>query len=142
MDVNMLRNTALAAKDFSPVTDPKILSRLPAEGRDKVLKIDLKSQGVTEFGEISKSTWDGFHWQNQLVEPELFVNEKAMTLARYPKDDMATADILLSTVPGSIAVLNNVSNIQLRGITFETTRMNGIKVTGVKMTLSMIAQCV
>ncbi|MFD0618695.1 Ig-like domain-containing protein [Paenibacillus sp. GCM10027629] len=72
---------------FTPVTDQAILSRLPQEAKDKVRQIDLKAQGITEYGQISKA---GYGWPKAAPAPELFVNGKSMTLARYPNTGFLT----------------------------------------------------
>jgi hypothetical protein len=65
---------------FQSVTEERILSRLPAEARGKVLVADLKSKGINDFGRMSKR---GF---GATPAPllEVFFNGKAMQLARWP----------------------------------------------------------
>jgi hypothetical protein len=62
------------------VEDPAILSRLPEESRGKVLQLDLKAQGLTDFGELQPR---GFGC-NPSPALELFFDGKPMTLARWP----------------------------------------------------------
>ncbi|MBP1964885.1 Ig-like domain-containing protein [Paenibacillus aceris] len=72
---------------FTPVKDQTILGRIPQEAKDKVKQIDLKAQGITEFGQISKA---GYGWPKVAPAPELFINGKSMTLARYPNTGFLT----------------------------------------------------
>jgi len=67
-------------RGFVPVTDQAVLKRLPAEARGKVLQADMKAQGITDLGEL-KSTGFGRSGTPAL---ELFFQDKAMTLARWP----------------------------------------------------------
>ena len=60
---------------FAPVTDPAVLERLDPAARGKVLQVDLKAAGVTDFG---KPTPVGG------PRAELICNSRYMPLARYP----------------------------------------------------------
>ncbi len=66
---------------FQPVTDPAILARLPEESRGKVVRCDLKAQGVTDYGQLAVR---GFGQPGSPPTLELFVNGRPMTLARWP----------------------------------------------------------
>ncbi len=59
---------------FSKVTDPEILKRLLPETRDKVMQVDLKSNGIGDFGTVDKR---GI---------KLFFDSKEMQLARWPNE--------------------------------------------------------
>ena len=61
-------------KNPQPVTNSAILERLKPEVRDRVVQVDLKAQGITDFGAP-----DG-------TGPELFFDGKPMTVSRYPND--------------------------------------------------------
>jgi hypothetical protein len=63
---------------FAKVTDAKILQRLPKEARGHVLQIDLRKQGITDFGKIGTRT------RQNAAGLELFCDDKPMTLARWP----------------------------------------------------------
>lgn len=58
---------------WKKVTDESVLRQLPAEVREKVIQIDLKGLGISEFG----SPKEGM---------ELFFKGKPMTLSRYPNE--------------------------------------------------------
>ena len=62
---------------FEPVTDPAVLRRLDEKARARVLRADLRSLGVTDYG-------DG--GTNRL---ELFFRGRPMTIARWPNEDWA-----------------------------------------------------
>ncbi len=70
---------ARTVADFQPVKDPGILSRLDPAARAKVLLADLKAQGITEFGEPTAMG----------KRPDLFFQNRPMTLARWPNSDFA-----------------------------------------------------
>jgi hypothetical protein len=68
---------------FQPVTDPAILARLPAGARTNVLQCDLRAQGITNLGHLSRRGYGGGGYPAHL---ELFFGGKRMTLARWPND--------------------------------------------------------
>ncbi|MFZ2657268.1 MAG: right-handed parallel beta-helix repeat-containing protein [Victivallales bacterium] len=68
---------------FIPVTDPDVLARLPAESRGNVYQCDLKSLGITDYGELR------VRGMNQPPSPptlELYFNGCPQTLARWPNE--------------------------------------------------------
>lgn len=65
-----------ALAGFQAVTDGDVLKRLPAAARGQVRVIDLKSIGVTDFGDAAAEG----------KRAELFFNSRPMTLARWPND--------------------------------------------------------
>jgi hypothetical protein len=76
--------TRLAASAFEPVSDPALLARLDPAARGQVRQIDLRSQGVRDLGEFPD------HFQGFPAVPELFVNHRRMTLARWPTEGWCT----------------------------------------------------
>ncbi|TLS48333.1 hypothetical protein FE782_31195 [Paenibacillus antri] len=70
---------------FAPVADSSILSRLPQEGRGHVLQANLASIGLnaSHFG-VYKA--HGFSRQVDPAPLELFIDDEAQTLARYPNE--------------------------------------------------------
>jgi len=68
---------------FVPVTDAKILKRLDAAARGKVVQVDLKALGITDFGEMKPR---GFARSGIQAALELFYKNKPMTLARWPNN--------------------------------------------------------
>jgi thioredoxin-like negative regulator of GroEL len=67
---------------FEPVRDAAILARLPEEARGKVLQLDLKANGITQFGELKPH---GFGSDGQPIM-ELFFDGKPMQPARWPNE--------------------------------------------------------
>ena len=91
-EVSIMGGYNINSDSFVPVTDGEILNRLPEEARDKVWQVNLKAQGITEYGVIPKA---GYNWPPVPPAPELFINNKTMTLARYPnKGFMLTGDVI------------------------------------------------
>jgi tetratricopeptide (TPR) repeat protein len=69
-------------RGFQPVSDPGVLARLPAASRGKVVQVDLKSQGVTDLGEMRPR---GFGRSASPVL-ELFCDGQPMPVARFPNE--------------------------------------------------------
>lgn len=67
---------------FAPVSNPTILDRLPVVARGKVLAMDLKASGVTDYG---KRAPHGFKVV-RTAPLELFYNGNVLTVARYPNE--------------------------------------------------------
>ncbi len=64
---------------LQPVKDTAVLSRLDRDARGKVLQVDLKARGITDYGELSIS--------GPMLE--LFWNGSRMQLARWPNKGWA-----------------------------------------------------
>ncbi len=79
-------------KGFSPVSDPAVLRRLPHEARGRVLQCNLKSLGVSDYGELAVR---GFGQGDSPPTLELFANGKAQTLARWPNAGLVKAGKLV-----------------------------------------------
>src|SRR5258708_4920456 len=80
---------------FTLVSDPAILNRLPASARGKVMEINLKNAGITDYGK-----WQPHGYK--IIHPaplELFYNEIALTVARYPNTGYLPVGTLLD--PGT-----------------------------------------
>ena len=45
-------NAGVKVDGFAPVTDAGILERLPEEARGKVLQVNLKEHGITQYGDL------------------------------------------------------------------------------------------
>jgi hypothetical protein len=90
---------------FKPVQDPAILERLPEESRGKVVQLDLKAQGVTDFGELRVRGYG----MSVPVPLELYFDGKPMTLARWPNEGFVRV----------VKVLDLGAKSPLRGATFE-----------------------
>jgi hypothetical protein len=78
-------------RGFRRVTDSAVLQKLDPAARGKVVALDLKAQGITNFGEL---TARGFSRPTHVAGLELFFQDKPMQLARWPNRDWAkTADV-------------------------------------------------
>ncbi|NJD04335.1 MAG: DNRLRE domain-containing protein [Ruminiclostridium sp.] len=73
----------LNPSDFTQVTDPAILNRVPVGTRSNLYQINLNSYGITDFGSIQQYGTGNFVNHGM---PELFFNDNAMILSRYPND--------------------------------------------------------
>jgi len=66
---------------FAPVRDGEILKRIEKPYRDKILQLDLKALGITDYGNLIA------HSYGSPIRPaplELFFQDRPMTLARWP----------------------------------------------------------
>jgi hypothetical protein len=79
--VRLLGGRRLEPAAFTPVTDPGIRARLTAEVREAVVQIDLRAQGVREFGAFASR---GFSRPTTPAHLELFVDDRPMTVAQWP----------------------------------------------------------
>jgi hypothetical protein len=68
---------------FTAVTDPAVLARLDESARGRVLQVDLRALGITDFGEMKSR---GFGRATTPAHCELFFDGKPMTLARWPNE--------------------------------------------------------
>jgi hypothetical protein len=68
---------------FEDVTDPAVLARLPEAARGHVRQVDLKSLGITDFGQMRSR---GFSRPLTPAHCELFFGSRPMTLARWPNE--------------------------------------------------------
>jgi len=66
---------------FQPVTEPDVRARLTATAREHVVQIDLRSQGVTDYGGLTSR---GFNRPTAPAHLELFFNDQPMTVAQWP----------------------------------------------------------
>lgn len=71
-------------RGFEPVRDEAIRSRLDPAARDQVRQVDLRAQGITNFGVIRSR---GYGRPTQPAHAELFVNREPATLARWPNTE-------------------------------------------------------
>ena len=75
-------SVGIPAGGVKAVTDPAILKRLLPAVRGKILEIDLRALGITNFGEIGPR---GFRRPYIPAPLELFVDDQPLMLARWPK---------------------------------------------------------
>lgn len=79
------------------VNDKVILSRIVPSARGKILKLNLKSLGVSNYGKLYPS---GFRRPSQPASMELFCNHEAMHLSRWPNDSLVRIGTVID--PGSV----------------------------------------
>ncbi len=79
--VRLVGGEELPASWFEPVKDPGVLRRLEKGVRGKVLQVNLREHGITDYGELG-SLAGGL---------KLFRNGKRMQLARWPNEGWALA---------------------------------------------------
>ena len=72
-------------KGFHAIADAATLDRLPAEGRDKVLQLNLREKGITDYGTIMPR---GYGFSAYPTNPwvDLYVDGRSMQLARWPNE--------------------------------------------------------
>lgn len=70
---------------FKAADDDAKKIMLDKNAADKVLMVDLKEHGITDYGELSTR---GYHYFNKgrYAQAELIVNDENQTLARYPNE--------------------------------------------------------
>ena len=78
-------NGGVRVAGFGPVTDAAALERIPASARGKVVKADLKAQGITDYGQV---TVRGYGVPRYPCRPwvDLYFNGAPLRLARWPNE--------------------------------------------------------
>lgn len=79
--VRMVGGKEIKALWFGPVKEKEVLERLRRRADNKVLQVDLKAHGITDFGELGSLT-GGL---------KLFFNGQRLPLARWPDEGWALA---------------------------------------------------
>ncbi|MGJ7032449.1 right-handed parallel beta-helix repeat-containing protein [Niabella hirudinis] len=87
------------------VTDAGIRARLLPEARSRVLQLDLKGAGISNYGVMHSK---GFGHPYSTAAMELFCNQQPMQLARWPNDSLVPTGKVLD--PGSIPRNGDSSN--------------------------------
>ncbi len=94
--VQIIGGEQFSLGDFSKVTDAAVRRRLQADIADKVLMLNLKERGITEYGQLplyghSMSALDKHtKYRSGPKAPELFFDAEPMTLARWPNEGFAS----------------------------------------------------
>ncbi len=92
-EVRLVGGRQLPAKAFQPVNAPEILKRLEAAARPSVVRADLSALGITNLGTFPDQ------FSGAAIVPELFFNDRRMTLARWPNDDWAEFTKVIESGP-------------------------------------------
>lgn len=84
-DVTISGQIPLEKSWFKAADDDAKKIMLDKNAADKVLMVDLKEHGITDYGEMSTR---GYHYFNKgrYAQAELIVNDENQTLARYPNE--------------------------------------------------------
>jgi hypothetical protein len=92
---------------FHSVSNPAIIKRLLPEARDHVMQIDLAALGIKEYGKIGPR---GFRRPYRPASLEIFVNDEAMHIARWP--NLGDENIPIGEVidKGSVPRVGDFSN--------------------------------
>jgi len=120
---------------FTPVSDPTILNRFDNSTRPNVLQIDLKSQGITDFGQLQQRGFaSGESPENNHTNAglELFFNDSPMTLARWPNPDASNKLLEWEHIDSWPLTITNATNTNPIVI---TTAENHQLVTGDYITI-------
>jgi hypothetical protein len=96
-EVRLTGGKQIPSSAFTLVTDPAILARLPEEERGKVWQVDLKIQGITDFGSKLPRGWGHAYTSPGL---EVFFNDQPLQLARWPNEGMVPIGQILD--PGGV----------------------------------------
>ena len=111
--VSITGGKTINGKNFRKITNQNILTRLSNEAREKVMSINLKKEGVENFGKHQQ------YGHSLPVIPstlEVFFNGEPLTLARYPNKGGIKIGKVID--PGSVPRVGDKSN---RGATFVYT---------------------
>lgn len=76
--------------DWTVVTDPLVLDRLDPSVHGKVVQVDLKSLGITDFGDVDSNRM------------ELLFDDRPMKVARYPNEGLMEIAEVLGPTPREI----------------------------------------
>mgnify|MGYP004517777705 CR=1 FL=1 len=89
---NIIGGKKIDTTKFTCVTDGNILDRLPVAARGKVYSLSLKEQGDFYLGTLSQF---GTYYGNGSEIPDIYVNGKKMTNARWPNEGYAKVGTVL-----------------------------------------------
>jgi hypothetical protein len=95
--VRISGGVSIPPSSFRPVSDPDGLRRLPPESRQHVLQADLRALGISDFG---KHRQFGHGLPIVPAPMELFWNDSALQLARYPNKGAIDLGPIID--PGSV----------------------------------------
>ncbi len=87
--VTILGSVKLDPKDFSEVTNPDVLAKIPESAHGEVGELDLKKYGITSV----EAYRTGMTYDSQFRDDaRLYVNDDYQTLARYPNEGYKTIE--------------------------------------------------
>jgi len=91
--VRLLGGQTLPAKAFHAITEPGEVARLDRATREKVLCVDLAPLGITNLGTFPDQ------FSGAALLPELFFDDRRMTLARWPNEGWAVFTKVIESGP-------------------------------------------
>ena len=103
--VRMIGGRIIPAASFVRVSNPEILARLDPSVREKIVQVDLKKLGISQFGE-HKQFGHGLPVTNAPLE--LYIDHKKMTLAQYPNSGAIPIGEVID--PGSVPRIGDYSD--------------------------------
>lgn len=108
---------------FEKVTDTAVLERIVEKNaREKIVSIDMKAAGVDDLGEINMY---GFDIPGSSLMPQLIVDNKFQTLARYPDNGYMIITEVVDEGPDRInspdkITSNTLQNFEGEGFSIRT----------------------
>lgn len=122
-EVDFIAGASLKLSDFTITQD----DRLPAEAKGKVYSLNLKSNGIKDYGELSVTGHSQYYlytngWaatDGGVPNPMVVFDETPLTLARYPNDGYATIGKVLDE--GILENKKEDPNAKMEGVEFVTT---------------------
>ena len=84
-NVEITSSDVIPLKDFKPVTDNSVLQRFYPDVRDKIVEVNLKDYGITEYGSIYYLS--EYNKTYSKVQRQLYLDNEQLTLARYPNNE-------------------------------------------------------
>lgn len=85
--------------DFTPIDESEAEKLYDRSAAPKIVKIDLKKYGLTE-ADLGTST--SVRADKEGISPELYINGKRMTVARFPNSEWLIIDEILENEDGTI----------------------------------------
>jgi len=120
--VKVTGGKSIPYEKFKKVTNKAILKRLSENAARNVMQVNLRELGIYDYGEIKQYG----HAMSVAPAPlEVFFNNEAMTLARYPNEGYIKVGKVID--PGSVPRISDYSN---RGGVFEYTDLRHDKWSG------------
>ncbi len=89
--VRLTGGRAVPSSAFKSVADAKVLQRIDASARDRVLQADLAALGIPAHRAFPAK------FRGSPPAPELFFNDQRMTLARWPNEGWTTIDKIINS---------------------------------------------
>ena len=105
-NVELTFNKKLNITDAKITDDEEILSKIPDSAQGKIVEIDLKSYGITDFGTYPRRNYNNSYGSDDFSAGEFFIDGKAQTFARYPNGNsyIKTGEIVKKGATGANSV--------------------------------------